>query len=101
MADGPEQFTVGDMDALLYLPGHRADEVQRALRIPALGSGWRSSFVALAAQESSNGAAGTGNRGLTSRAVAPPAWRGFRSLRVSRVERESAAVISLTFESEN
>ena len=28
----------------------------------------------------------------------PPAWSGFRSLRVARVDRESASVISLSFE---
>ena len=35
VAEGPERFTVADIDALLYLPGHRADQLQRALRIPA------------------------------------------------------------------
>jgi MOSC domain-containing protein YiiM len=40
VAEGPERFTVADIDALLYLPGHRPDQLQRALRIPALPAGW-------------------------------------------------------------
>jgi ferredoxin-NADP reductase/MOSC domain-containing protein YiiM len=99
VAEGPEQFTVADIDALLYLPGHRPDQLQRALRIPALSLGWRGSFEALAAQEGSIPAAG--NPGLSRAAGAPPAWPGFRPLRAARVERESAGVISLTLESED
>jgi len=100
VAEGPERFTVADIDALLYLPGHRPDQLQRALRIPALSPGWRGSFEALAAQESGN-APTTGNRGLSRAAGPPPAWRGFRRLRVARIERESAGVISLTLASED
>jgi ferredoxin-NADP reductase len=89
-----------DIDALLYLPGHPPDQLQRALRIPALSPGWRGSFEALAAQEAGNTPAG-GNPGLSIAAGPPPAWRGFRPLRVARAERESAGVISLTLESED
>ena len=35
---------------------------------------------------------------MTGSAVPPPAWPGFRSLRVARVDRESANVVSLSFE---
>ena len=98
VAEGPERFTVADIDALLYLPGHRPDQLQRALRIPALSPGWRDSFEALAAQQAGN-ASTAGNRGLSRAAGPPPAWRGFRPLRVARVQRESANVISLTLES--
>jgi ferredoxin-NADP reductase/MOSC domain-containing protein YiiM/ferredoxin len=97
VAEGPERFTVADIDALLYLPGHRPDQLQRALRIPALSSGWRSSFEALEAA----GTSAAGNPGLSRAAGPPPAWRGFRPLRASRVERESADVISLTLGSED
>jgi hypothetical protein len=45
IADGPERITVADTDALLYLPGHSSEELQRALRIPALSKGWQSSFL--------------------------------------------------------
>ena len=100
VAEGPEHFTIVDIDALLYLPGHRPDQLLRALRIPALSPGWRGSFEALAAQEAGNGPT-AGNRGLSRAAGPPPAWRGFRPLRVARVDRESAGVISLTLESQD
>src|SRR3954451_9943229 len=47
VADGPERMSVAEANALLYLPGHRRDDLQRALRIPALSPGWQSSFRAL------------------------------------------------------
>ena len=100
VAEGPERFAVADIDALLYLPGRRPDQLERALRIPALSPGWRASFQTLASQDShSNPVAG--NRGLTNAAGPPPAWRGFQRLRVARVDHESAGVISLTLGSED
>ena len=44
IASGPEGMTVAETDALLYLPGHPRDQVQRALRIPRCppGGGTRS-----------------------------------------------------------
>jgi MOSC domain-containing protein YiiM len=48
---GPERITVADTDALLYLPGHSSEELQRALRIPALSKGWQSSFQAMLQQD--------------------------------------------------
>jgi ferredoxin-NADP reductase/MOSC domain-containing protein YiiM/ferredoxin len=100
VAEGPERFTVVNIDALLYLPGHQPDQLQRALRMPALSPGWKGSFEALAAQGAGYTPA-AGNRGLSNAAGPPPAWHGFRPLRVARVERESAGVISLTLESED
>jgi ferredoxin-NADP reductase/MOSC domain-containing protein YiiM len=97
VADGPERMSVAEVDALLYLPGHPRDQLQRSLRIPALSPGWKGSFQALLDQEAA-GNSGTGNPGLTGSAVPPPAWPGFRSLRVARVDRESASVVSLSFE---
>src|SRR5467141_1964529 len=44
---GPERMTVARVNALLYLPGHRREDVRRALRIPALSPGWKVSFGAL------------------------------------------------------
>ena len=41
VASGPEGMTVAEIDALLYLPGHPRQQVQRALRIPALPAGWQ------------------------------------------------------------
>jgi ferredoxin-NADP reductase/MOSC domain-containing protein YiiM len=89
LASGPEQMTVSEVDALLYLPGHPRQELLRALRIPALSPGWQASFRALL-----EGEPGGGNAGLIN-ASPPPAWPGFRQLRVTRIDRESDSVISI------
>jgi len=94
---GPERMTVAEVNALLYTPGHPRSQLERALRIPALSDGWRSSFQVLLDRERS-GSAVTGNPGLTPAAGPPPAWAGFRPLRVSRKDRESASVTSLLLE---
>src|SRR5262249_4943878 len=75
VADGAEKVTVAEMDALLYLTGHSREEVERALRIPALSKGWQDSFQAILQQRSSSNAM-RGNPGLTDEAQAP-AWPGF------------------------
>jgi len=89
VAAGPEAMTVAEVDALLYLPGHTREGVQRALRIPALPDGWRASFQALLDQSAT-----AGNAGLTA-VSPPPAWPGFRPLAVTALERESASVVSV------
>ena len=89
---GPEQMTVAEVDALLYLPGHPRQQLLRALRIPALSPGWQASFRALL-----DGEPGGGNAGLTT-ASPPPAWPGFRPLQVTAIERESESVISIRLE---
>src|SRR5262250_2494903 len=94
VADGPERMTVAEINALLYLPGHSRQQLERALRIPALSPGWRTSFEALLQNESSDSPM-TGNPGLSAGVGAPPAWAGFRPLRVSRIDRESSSVVSL------
>jgi ferredoxin-NADP reductase/MOSC domain-containing protein YiiM len=94
VADGPERMTVAEINALLYLPGHSRQQLERALRIPALSEGWRTSFQAFLQQESSGGPM-TGNPGLGPELGSPPAWPGFRPLRVSRIDQESRSVISL------
>ena len=93
IADGPERMTVAEVNALLYLPGHRREDLQRALRIPALSHGWQESFRALLDHASDS--PGAGNAGLFAVNGPPPAWPGFRSLRVSRIDQESLAVFSL------
>jgi ferredoxin-NADP reductase/MOSC domain-containing protein YiiM/ferredoxin len=97
VASGPEHMSVSEIDALLYMPGHPRDQLERALRIPTLSAGWRHSFEALLAQER-KGDVTTGNAGLTVAPGPPPAWRGFRPLRVSRKVRESGNVTSLLLE---
>ncbi|MEU4097156.1 MOSC and FAD-binding oxidoreductase domain-containing protein [Streptomyces sp. NPDC026673] len=92
---GPEAMTVAEMDALLYLPGHPREQVERALRIPALSPGWQASMRALLDTPAGDGAT-AGNPGLTGAAAPPPAWPGFRPLRVARVREESSSIFSLT-----
>jgi ferredoxin-NADP reductase/MOSC domain-containing protein YiiM len=90
LASGPEQMTVAEVDALLYLPGHPRGRLLRALRIPALSPGWQSSFQALLASER-----GDGNAGLVATSP-PPAWPGFRRLEVTGIDRESDSVVSIS-----
>src|SRR5579862_1530879 len=90
--DGPERITVADTDALLYLPGHSREQLERALRIPALSPGWQASFQAILKQESSTKTL-EGNPGLAGE-VQPPAWPGFRQLRVAHIRKESDTVTS-------
>jgi ferredoxin-NADP reductase/MOSC domain-containing protein YiiM len=93
LSDGPERMSVAEVDALLYLAGHSRGRLERALRIPALPAGWRSSFQALL-QQVLDKEPSTGNAGLTV-ARPPPAWAGFRPMRISRIDRESDSVRSL------
>ena len=80
---GPEQVSVADCDALLYLPHKSTQTLQRALRIPALSAGWRGSFEAMAATP----------------AVPPAAaWDGFTPLRVARVQPESDTITSFVLQ---
>jgi ferredoxin-NADP reductase len=91
VSNGPERMSVAEADALLYLTGHSRAQLERALRIPALPSGWRNSFQALLQQGPGQA---KGNPGL-SVVSPPPAWTGFRPMRVSRIDRESNSVFSL------
>jgi ferredoxin-NADP reductase/MOSC domain-containing protein YiiM/ferredoxin len=95
VADGPEQMSVAETDSLLYLPEHTSEQLARALRIPALSEGWRGSFQAILQNKTSERPE-PGNPGLAPPSGPPPAWPGFRPLRVSRIERETASVVSLT-----
>lgn len=96
LGTGPEAMTVAEIDALLYLPGHPRDQVERALRIPALSPGWQASMRALLDTPAGDGGGTAGNPGLTGAAAPPPAWPGFRALRVVRVREESSSIFSLT-----
>jgi len=98
IVDGPERMSVAEINALLYLPGHRREDVQRALRIPALSPGWQGSFRNLLEQPSDAGS-GAGNAGLSAENGPPPAWPGFRTLRVSHIDQESLTVFSMVLTS--
>jgi ferredoxin-NADP reductase/MOSC domain-containing protein YiiM len=93
VAAGPGAMTVAEVDALLYLPGHPRQGVERALAIPALPEGWKASFRAILEQPGTGGGT-AGNAGLTAESP-PPAWPGFRPLAVTAVEPESSSVVSV------
>ncbi|MBB5060914.1 ferredoxin-NADP reductase/MOSC domain-containing protein YiiM [Granulicella aggregans] len=95
VADGPEHVTVAEVDALLYLPSHPRDQLERAFRVPSLSEGWKGSLRALL-EASDQG----GNAGLVAPTPAP-AWSGFRTLRVAEVRRESDHVRSFVLEAED
>jgi ferredoxin-NADP reductase/MOSC domain-containing protein YiiM len=92
ITDGPERMSVADVDALLYLPGHSSEQLQRALRIPALSKGWQSSFQAMLQHDLSPKII-VGNPGLADEEEAP-AWPGFRQMRVGNIHKESDSVTS-------
>ncbi len=92
ITDGPERITVAEVDALLYLPGHSREQLERALRIPALSKGWQSSFQAMLQQDLSSKTA-AGNPGLAYEEQAP-AWQGFKQMRVAQIRKESDSVTS-------
>jgi ferredoxin-NADP reductase/MOSC domain-containing protein YiiM len=94
VSEGPEKITVAEINALLYLPGHPREKLNRALRIPALSKGWQNSFEAMLEQESS-AQTPAGNAGLATE-ESPPAWPGFRQMRVSQIHKESLSVTSFT-----
>ncbi|WP_369191705.1 MOSC domain-containing protein [Streptomyces sp. R08] len=80
---GPGALSVADTDALLYLPGRDPAKLRLALDVPALSPGWQGSFRELLAEAD----------GTTT--TAPPAWSGFRALRVTDVVPESTTVTSI------
>jgi ferredoxin-NADP reductase/MOSC domain-containing protein YiiM len=91
ITDGPERMSVADVDALLYLPGPSREQLQRALRIPALSKGWQGSFQAMLQDLGSK--TSVGNPGLATEEPAP-AWPGFRQMRVATIHKESESVTS-------
>ena len=97
---GPERVTVAETDALLYLPGRDKSGLERALRVPALSAGWRSSFETLL-EHDRKGDLPSGNPALAPAASPRPAWAGFRPLRVKEKRRESMHVTSLMLEADD
>ena len=94
IGEAEERMSVTQVNALLYSAHHPPDHLERALRIEALSPGWRRSFEALL----KDGAKG-GNPGLAAAAAANAVVPGFRPLKVSAVEPESADVLSVSFTS--
>jgi ferredoxin-NADP reductase/MOSC domain-containing protein YiiM len=97
VGDAGERMTVAEISALLYLPNHARDRLERASRIKALSPGWRWSFEALL--QSQTTAAGSGNARLAPAAAAHPVTPGFQRLAVTSIDHESADVLSLTMQS--
>lgn len=96
VAEGPGRMTVAELDALLYLPNPSRSRMAIAVSVPALSPGWRSSFEALLKAETEG--IRNGNPGLTPAISPPPAWNGFRKLRVTEVRRETNDVTSLVLQ---
>src|SRR5262249_42270421 len=92
IADGPEQMTVVEINALLYSAQHHIESLQRALRIPALSPGWQDSMRALL--DATERGELVGNAGLSPAPAAPLLWRGFRSLKVVSSSEESIDIRS-------
>ena len=86
------RMSVAEVNALLYSPQHPRDRLEQAAQIAALSSGWRSSFLALLRSRSD------GNAGLAPSAAAHPAAPGFRPLKVTEINQESADVVSVTMQ---
>jgi ferredoxin-NADP reductase/MOSC domain-containing protein YiiM len=100
VATGPGGMTVASINSLLYVDRHPDPEMlERALLIPALSPGWQASLLALLKSER-DGAAGGGNAGLTLLGP-PPAWPGFRALRVVAKRPESVTALSLELEADD
>ena len=92
LEEGKERMSVAEVNALLYSPRHPRDRLERALQIAALSPGWRKSFAALLQSRSD------GNAGLAPASAAHPAAPGFRPLKVTAIDQESADVVSLTMQ---
>ena len=93
VGEAAERMTVAEINALLYSSNHPRDRLERALRIDALSMGWRKSFQTLLQQHEADG-----NPGLVPEAAARPSLPGFQQFRVTRIDPESADVISLTMQ---
>ncbi|MGW3917470.1 MOSC domain-containing protein [Streptomyces sp. NPDC005070] len=90
---GPEELSVADTDALLYLPDRDPAKLRKALNIPALSPGWQQSFRELA--EAQKPQPGSGERSAAQQPGAEPAWPGFKTMRVARIVPETPTVSSI------
>ncbi|MGW2208793.1 MOSC domain-containing protein [Streptomyces sp. NPDC001781] len=93
---GPEELSVADTDALLYLPGRDPAKLRKAQNIPALSPGWQQSFRELAAARQPGREPARPGEGDTTRQPAQaPGWPGFRTMRVARIVQETPSVSSV------
>lgn len=75
--------SVTEIDALLYLNAHPRDALERAVKVPALSTGWRESLESMLAPAASSEV---------------PAWSGFRDVLVRSARMENATVRSFVLE---
>ncbi|MGQ5638826.1 MULTISPECIES: MOSC domain-containing protein [unclassified Streptomyces] len=97
---GPEQLSVADTDALLYLPDRDPEKLRKALDIPALSPGWQQSFRELATAKQPQQEPGwPGERASTRQPREESGWQGFKAMRVARIVPETPTVSSIYLES--
>ena len=94
VADGQERMTVAEIDGMLYLSGHSREQLERALHIPALSPGWKTSFQALLEQALTGNTAG-GNPESPRRVVHPRHGQGSVPCVCPRWSGRAGSVISL------
>jgi ferredoxin-NADP reductase/MOSC domain-containing protein YiiM len=92
---GRHELSVADVDALLYLPDRDVEQLRKIVDVPALSPGWQQSFNDLLAAQDGSASATAPPIGVE------PGWKGFRTLRVSAVHRESASVLSIRLEADD
>jgi ferredoxin-NADP reductase/MOSC domain-containing protein YiiM len=92
---GRHALSVGDIDALLYLPDRDIEQLRAAVDIPALSPGWQQSFRELL------DAAENGTRAPAPPVGVEPGWSGFRHLRVAKLVAESSTVTSVYLAADN
>ena len=92
---GHHELSVADVDALLYLPDRNMAQLREAVDVPALSPGWQQSFRDMLYEHETSTAA------TAPPIAAQPAWTGFRPLRVSATQRESATVMSIRLEADD
>jgi len=97
VADGPEHMSVAEIDALLYLPGHPRDSIGTFVANPRAEPRLER-FLASVARSGGRRQLGVGNPGLTAAAVSSTGMARLSVPTGRRVDRESANVVSLSFE---
>jgi ferredoxin-NADP reductase/MOSC domain-containing protein YiiM/ferredoxin len=95
IADGMGRISVAEADSLLYSANHDLKRIAIAAHSPALSAGWKGSFENFL--QAGEDGVHNGNAGLTPYVPSPPAWKGFRSVKVTDVHRETLDVTSIVF----
>jgi ferredoxin-NADP reductase/MOSC domain-containing protein YiiM len=89
---GRHELSVADVDALLYLPDRKVEQLRKIVDVPALSPGWQQSFNDMLAAQDGSATASAPPIGVE------PGWNGFRQLRVIATRRESPQVMSIRLE---